>query len=82
VIRIHYSLDESYGGCIDLPDSCSVGSAIRNHLGRGYVRVIGLTFSDGRIRLLNEAGVLCIIEDITVTGEALPIDLDDEAVNV
>lgn len=85
MIRIHYSLAEEYGGCIDLPDSCTLKMAICSHEARGYIRVVGVKFDDGHIRMLNTAGVLVIIENISVPSikvETIEVEDNEEAVNV
>jgi hypothetical protein len=64
MVRLSLYQEDDYGGCIDLPNTCSIRTAVRSYVARGWIEVTGLTFVDGKVRMMNEYGTLCVIENV------------------
>lgn len=64
MVRLSFYQEDDFGGYIDLPNSCSVRTAVRTYISRGWIEVIGIVFHDGRARMMNEFGTLVIIENV------------------
>lgn len=62
LIRVSHYVGGEFGGYTDLPDSCSRSMVVRNYMNRGYHK-IHIPFLDGKIRMMNVHGYLCIIAD-------------------
>lgn len=64
MVRLSFYQEDDYGGCIDLPNSCSVRTAVRSYIPRGWTEITGITFIDGKVRMMNQFGTLVVIENI------------------
>lgn len=65
VVRVFYYRDGEYEGCVDLPGNCSVRTAVRTMISRGWQEVTGNGYGNGsgRAKLANEYGE-AIIENV------------------
>lgn len=66
-VRVYHYQGEEYGGCVDLPDSCSVRTAVRSMVGRGYVEVeLDGVIGNGRAKVV-KGEYHAIIESLSVS---------------
>lgn len=69
-VRVFYYQGEDYGGCVDLPDSCSVRTAVRSMASRGWQEVSqGLI--DGSAKMIKgdtHVIINTVVETVEVVG--------------
>ena len=64
-VRVSHYYREEYGGCTDLPDSCSVRTAVRSMVSRGWIEVeLEGIIGNGKAKVVRGDGYSAIIESI------------------
>lgn len=54
-VRVFHYYGEEYGGCVDLPDSCSVRTAVRSMTSRGWTEVpLDGVIGNGKAKMVRE----------------------------
>lgn len=69
-VRLFYFQGDEYGGCTDMPDSCSVRTAVRSLGARGWTEVeLDGVIGNGKAKMINGHGTHVVIETILGDGE-------------
>lgn len=62
-VRLAWYQGDEYGGCTDMPDSCTVRTAVRSLGARGWTEVeLDGVIGNGKAKMINGQGTHVLIE--------------------